>query len=643
MCGICGNIMIDRSAPVEEEVVLRMVDALRHRGPDDSNVVVGLGYGLGHARLSILDLHRRARQPMPNEDGNLLLVFNGAIYNYRELRDDLLARGHGFRSCTDGEVILHLYEEHGVECLSHLRGMFAFAIYDLRDHTLFAARDRVGKKPLVYSLIGDRFVFASELQAMMCDPRVSASPDPEAIHLYLSYGYVPAPRTAFKGIFKLPPAHYLRLRSGRIEIQPYWKLSYDEDLSGRAQSQDEVAHALRHTLEEAVKIRRVSDVPIGVLLSGGLDSGAVAALLARHATVPIRTFSIGFEDRNYDESKYAQFLSQRIGSEHTEWVVKPEAACLLPDWVRHHGEPFADSSAIPTFCLAKLASEQVKVVLTGDGGDECFGGYDRYRAALALSHLAFSPSFLRRFVGRTGSALLSKYARGDPGGVSKWQRFLSQAGSSPETAYYHWLGFVSDTAKEKLYTPGFREETSHLWAGSLMADAFQRSEALDLPGRLLDVDRQLYLPGDLLAKMDIATMAHGLEGRSPFLDHKVMEFAAKIPGRLKLNLLRSKCILKKAVHPYLPDAIVNRPKKGFGVPVHAWLRSELKEMAYDLLTGPGAAVRDWFAMEEVRRQLDAHCSGKECHHNTIWALLIFELWHRIFIDPPRPADDQRRL
>lgn len=631
MCGICGNIMFDRAADLPGGIVRRIVDSMRHRGPDDWGIVEGAGFGLGHARLSILDLRRRARQPLTNEDGNLLLTFNGAIYNYAELKKDLEARGHRFRSKTDSEVILHLYEEYGTDCVSRLRGMFAFAIFDKRDHSLFAARDRAGKKPLVYAMLQDRLVFASELQALVRDPSLSREPDLESIDLYLTYGYIPAPRTAFKGIRKLLPAHWMRLRSGKLEIRPYWKLDLDSRESCVKQRPDDVADELRRTLEEAVHIRRISDVPIGVFLSGGLDSGAVAALLTRQVAGPIKTFSIGFEERAFDESPYARFLSQHLGSEHIEFVVQPEATRMLPELVRHYGEPFADSSAIPSFYLAKLASRHVKVVLNGDGGDECFAGYDRYRAARALAKVCFAPGFLRSVVRRIGEGLNTFPAHGDPGITWRWQRFLTQIDKSPETAYYHWMAWCNDGLKDRLYTGDFRKAIHDRWAGSLMADAFRSSAGGDLVSRLLDVDRQLYLPNDLLVKMDIACMAHGLEGRSLFLDHKVMEFAATIPSRLKLKGGRSKHILKEAMKPFLPDRIVERPKKGFGVPIHAWLRNELKSMAYDLLTGPGSAVREWFHVEEIRKLLDAHVEGKEFRHNEIWTLLMLELWHRTFI------------
>lgn len=601
MCGICGKIASDSRAPVDEGLVRKMVERLRHRGPDDH----GTASGLGHARLSILDLTGAARQPMANEDENLLLVFNGAIYNFEELRANLETRGHRFRSSSDSEVVLHLYEEHGVRCLDRLRGMFAFAIYDRRNHTLFAARDRVGKKPLLYAQTNDALVFASEFRALLADPAIETEPDPEAIDVYLSYQYIPAPLTAYKGIRKLPPAHYMLYSNGKLDLRRYWRLN-------RVESVDATEEALREKLEEAVRIRLKSDVPLGVLLSGGLDSSAVAAYARRHVPGRLKTFSIGFEEPAYNESIYAKAVAEHLDTDHTDFTVKPDAVSIVPELVRHYGEPFADSSAIPCFHLARLASQEVKVVLGGDGGDESFAGYDRYRAMAAADRLCFFSSAATRLLGK-GITRLAK-----PG--SKVDRFFRHAAEPPVQRYFHWICYVDDALKEKLYTGDFK---AHRPGWSRLTEAYRTSNALD---RILDVDLETYLPGDLLVKMDIALMAHGLEGRSPFLDHELMEFAASIPSHQKLKRFRTKHILKEAMKPLLPDRIVNRRKKGFGVPIDLWLRNELKEMVYDVLTGPRASQRGWFNINEVRSLLDAHMTGRLNLHREIWALLMLELW-----------------
>ena len=626
-------VMTNPKAPVEDGLIRAMVGPLRHRGPDDEGILAGEGFGLGHCRLAIIDLSDRARQPMANERGSLHLVFNGEIYNYLELKTGLEQKGHRFRSRTDSEVIIHLYEDHGPECLRYLRGMFAFAIYDSEEHTLFAARDRVGKKPLVYAQTGDALLFGSEIKAILEDPCMGLEPDFEALHHYLSYQYVPAPWTAFKGIKKLPPAHYLFYRSGRLEIRPYWRLSFADPLQVKGPGAEaDLAEQLLEKFRESVRIRLVSDVPLGAFLSGGVDSSAVVALMSECAGGRVKTFSIGFEDEQYDESSHARDVAKLFETEHTELMVKPDAVSILPKLVWHYNEPFADSSGIPSFYLSELAAGSVRVVLNGDGGDENFAGYLRYRAHALADRLSVIPGPLLRGLCRFGLGLLP--GSGGSGVSMSWRlkRFLRQAAAPRTMRNFNWFCTIDDALKKRLYSPAFLERTRTWPSSALMTDSYQSSDAVDFLGKTLDVDIRTYLPGDLLVKMDIAAMAHSLEGRSPLLDHELMELAARIPTACKLKGLRSKHLLKTALKPLLPDRILNRRKMGFGVPIDAWLRGPLREMAHDVLLGKAARERGLFQVETVRHLLEEHGSGREHHHQQIWALLMLELWFRMFID-----------
>jgi asparagine synthase (glutamine-hydrolysing) len=633
MCGICGKIMFDPGAPVGEGLIEEMVGVLALRGPDDSGTASGPGFGLGHARLAILDLSDRARQPLLNEDETLLLVFNGAIYNFEELRAELEAKGHRFRSRTDGEVVLHLYEELGTDCPSRLRGMFAFAVFDRKNHTLFAARDRLGQKPLVYSLREEGLVFASQIRALLQDRTLRAEPDAQALDHYLSFGYVPAPRTAFVKIEKLMPGHSMLLRDGRFEKRAYWRLSFRGQDFDPDRKEADLAEELTARLDEAVRIRLKSDVPVGAFMSGGLDSGVVAALMRRHVSGTMETFSIGFEERRYDESKYSSALSLHLGTLHRSQTVSSATASLIPELVRHYSEPYADSSCLPCFHLSKLASKRVKVVLTGDGGDENFAGYDRYRAQALAGRLDYGPHALVRAGCGLGAALLGRVRPGRFKGAARLARFLAHAPEPPVERYFAWIRYFSEAFKDRLCTADFRKAASGAPADALLAQAYLGSHALDPVGRTLETDLLTYLPGDLLVKMDVATMAHGLEARSPFLDHELVEFAAALPTRMKLKGFRSKHILKRAVRGLVPDYVIQRGKQGFGAPIDAWLRKGLKEMAFDILTGRRAEERGLFQAGEVRKLLEAHLSGQEDRHHEIWALLMLELWYREFIDP----------
>jgi asparagine synthase (glutamine-hydrolysing) len=628
MCGIAGRWNFRSGAPVDEHAVRRMTELLAHRGPDADGVHVDGPLGLGHRRLAIIDLSPGGRQPMTTADGRLWITYNGEIYNYRELRADLEGRGHRFRSQSDTEVILAAYREFGVGCLDHFRGMFAFALWDAGDRALFVARDRLGVKPLHYLVDHDGIAFASEPKAFLADPAFKPEPDLEAISHYLTYQYVPCPLSAFQGVRKLPPAHYLLVRDGKVSTERYWRLRYGDK---RRLTEDEACEELRGRLREAVRLRLVSDVPLGAFLSGGIDSGTVVALMAEQTGAPVKTFSIGFEEKEYDELAYARLVAQRYGTDHHEVIVRPNAVEIFPKLVWHYNEPFADSSAIPTYYLAQVTRRHVTVALNGDAGDENFAGYDRY---LAGAMAARTPPALRAAL--AGAARLVPHAGRPRGVLARGKRFLEVLGEPPERRYLGWMSHFNGRLKADLCTREFLEAAGQVDSGVLLLRAFAASDAPDLVDATLDVDVNTYLPDDLLVKVDIATMAHSLEGRSPLLDHTLMEFCASLPSHMKLRGRVKKYILKRAVRDLLPAEIIERPKMGFGVPLDHWFRRDLREMAHDLLTGPRARARGYFRPQTVERLLAEHVRGARTWHYQLWNLLVLELWHRMFIDD-RPA------
>lgn len=629
MCGISGKLYFDSGRPVEREILERMNAVLAHRGPDDAGIYCDGPVGLAHRRLSIIDLSPAGHQPMSNEDGTIWIVFNGEIYNFQSLRPDLVRRGHRFRSNSDTEVIIHLYEEHGVECLRFLRGMFALAIWDGPRRQLFLARDRLGKKPLSYQQDGAAFRFASEVKAILQDPDVQNRPNPAGISQYLTYGYVPGSGSAFQGIHKLPPGHYLTCCDGQVKVARYWRLRRDRKAQ---RSEADWCQEIVARLEEATRLRMISDVPLGAFLSGGIDSSAIVALMSRIATGPVKTFSIGFEEPEYDELRYARQVAERFQTDHHEFVVRPDAAAVLPRLAWHYDEPFADSSAVPTYYVAQMTRAHVTVALNGDAGDESFGGYDRYVANLLAASFDRWPGagFLRHTI-RWGLHLLphggtrtSLFYRG--------RRFLDGLTETPERRYARWFCQFYGDRKADLCTPEFLAAAGEVDALEVLLASYRESDAPDFGDATLGVDAGLYLPDDLLVKVDIASMAHSLEARSPFLDHEFMEFAATIPFELKVRGRIKKYILKQALAGLLPDQILHRPKMGFGVPIDHWLRHELREMAHDTLLSTRAVGRGYFRPGVIRRMLEDHARKKASWHYLLWTLLMLELWHRTYID-----------
>ncbi len=624
MCGICGRINFDGS-PVSADLMVKMASLLSHRGPDDEGIYISKNAGLGHKRLSIIDLSEAGRQPMGNEDKTVWAVFNGEIYNFRELKSSL-RENHRFISNTDTEVIVHLYEEKGIEFINYLRGMFAIAIWDEKRKRLLLARDRVGKKPVVYAEGKNSISFASELKSLLVDETFKCNINPVSIHHYLTYQYIPSPLTIFKEIKKLPPAHILICEDGEISLKNYWSL----DFRKKEIFKDESGYSERfmEIFNEAVKMRLISDVPLGAFLSGGLDSSSVVAAMSRFSNSPVKTFSIGFEEEEYSELPYAKKVATKFNTEHHEFVVKPNAIEILPKIVWFYNEPFADSSAIPTYYVSKISREHVKVILNGDGGDELLAGYPRYLFSETADFFMKLPvslrySFLKRIVGSIPA---------DKRVIWRLRKFLDNIALVPELAYLGRICYFDTQSKTELYTGGFSRNVCKEDSIELLINWFNNAKASNFLEKLLSVDTSSYLPDDLLVKVDIASMANSLEARSPFLDHKLMEFAASVPPEFKLRNKEGKYLLKKAMTGILPDEVIWRKKMGFGVPIKRWFKNELKSLVFDTLLSKKSIERGYFKKEILEKILSDHQSEKADNSYKIYALLMLELWHKMFYD-----------
>jgi len=610
MCGIAG--VVEAEGVPSRELLDRMGQSIVHRGPDDGRVETYGRAGFSFRRLSIIDVAGGA-QPISNETGRVHVMTNGEIYNYLDLHRELESLGHHFKTHSDVETIVHGYEQWGDEVPTHLHGMFAFAIWDEDRQRLLLGRDRLGKKPLIYAEGQGRITFGSEFSAVLADRRVQRDVDRLAIHDYLTYQYVPPPASGFKAIRKLPPAHILVFEGGKATVSRYWRPDCTPRLG--LSMEDAVAETERR-LKEAVRKRLMSEVPLGAFLSGGVDSSLIVALMSQFTKV--KTFSIGFEESGFNELPHARAVAERYGTDHREFVVKAKAAEVLPKLVRHYGEPYADSSAVPSYYLAKLTREHVTVALNGDGGDEFFAGYDRHRS-LQYFRLA------RRLMP------LPKVARA----LSQWRalptrarRAFAGAGRDPREGYAHLMSYFFPEQKSRLYSDEMRAEVDHVDSYAWMYGFMEESrEPLGL--RLLQYnDVMTYLPGDILTKVDIATMANSLEGRSPLLDHELAEWALRLPDALCANRSEGKLVLKALARKYLPASVIDRPKMGFGIPINDWFKGELQPMARDTLLSQRARERGLFKPAEVERLIDDHVSGRELHGYRLWALLCLELWFR---------------
>lgn len=634
MCGIVGQARADGGRP-DPELLARMCAALEHRGPDARGIHVHEGVGLGIQRLRVIDL-LGGDQPIFNEDRSVAVVLNGEIYNYRELRAELQSRGHRFATAGDTETIAHLYEEDGPDFVRRLHGMFGVAVWDARRRQLVLARDRVGKKPLFYCERDGVLSFASELGALMQDREIPRDVDHRALDAYLAYQYIPAPLSAFAAVRKLPPASVLVFGQGRSAITRYWRLDYRQKLA--LPDERDYDEQIRAQLRRAVRARMVADVPLGAFLSGGIDSSAVVAAMAEESSRPVKTFSIGFPSDRFNELPRARLIAERFATEHEELVVEPHAIELLPKIVEHYGEPFGDSSAVPSFYLAQMTRRHVTVALNGDGGDESFAGYSHYAANLLLARLDSLPAPLRRVLGAAGG-LLPSSGRIDST-LSRARRLAATIALTPAQRFAAYRTHLDGLDTDELYTPEYRElVAASSQVGAIVESPWSESLSDDPLDRMLDVDINTYLPGQLLTKIDIASMAYSLEARSPLLDHELMQFAASLPSEQKLSGSERKVAFRRALRGWIPDEILDGTKQGFVLPLSEWFRGELKDYARETLLDRAAVGRGYFRAESVARLLDRHAAGLQDNSRGIWNLLVFELWHRRFVDAP--AEERR--
>lgn len=613
------------------ELLRAMCERMTHRGPDSEGVMLAPGVALGMRRLAIIDL-QTGEQPARSEDNKVSVILNGEIYNYRELRAELESRGHRFRSASDTEVLPHLYEEYGTRMVEHLNGMFAFALWDATLRRLFIARDRFGEKPLYWGVFDHTFLFASEPKVLLAHPSVQPQLNLTALRQYLSFDYVPAPLSIYEGIQKLPAAHTLTVEDGRVNVEPYWHLSYKTRQP--VPSEDEAAERLRELMADAVRMRLVSDVPLGVLLSGGVDSSTVAALAVRASSEPVKTFSISFAEQSFDESAYARAVAKYLGTDHHEERLSVDlAANLVGEIGSWMDEPFSDPSLVPTYLLSRFTRKHVTVALGGDGGDELFAGYPMYYGHTLARYYMRLPRFVRR-------ALVEPLVRRLPVKTAnlsfdfKARRFVAGAEHDDVARHHIWFGSFTSTDQEAL----LMEHAKRASEGDIYAVArrlLAECDADNTVERMQSLDMQLYLAEDILTKVDRASMAVSLEVRAPFLDPRVVEFAASLPADYKLRGLTTKYILKKASAPLLPPFVTRRGKKGFGVPVAAWLKGRLRPLARDLLSPERIRRAGLFDADYVARLQDEHERGLANHCKPLWTLLMFELWHESFIETAR--------
>lgn len=632
MCGITGSVWLRDDRRVDNESIQRMTHVIAHRGPDDSQTWTDpshcdgqgrrMGVALGFRRLSIIDLEG-ARQPMANEDGRVRMVFNGEIYNYQTLRQRLQGSGHRFATEGDGESILHLYEDIGTDCFSQLNGMFAIAIWDATRNRLVLARDRIGQKPLYYSFKDGRLVFGSELKSLATLPGVCREIDPAAIDEFLTYQYIPHPGTIWKGVHKLPPGHFAVLDSSGFRVERYW--NYDPSIE-HAIGHGEAVERLRELLSDAVRLRMRSDVPLGSFLSGGIDSSLITALAGDCTDQPLKTFSIGFSVADFDETAYAARVAEHLKTDHTRFEVTPDAIGILDKLVWHYDEPFGDSSAVPTWYLSELTAQSVKVALSGDGGDELFAGYERYRA-LWLSqklqrlfpiHKLPGIHAIQRLPGSNRQRSL----------VRRGKRFLEALGQPIVQRYLNWLQIFPESMRASLYTDEFVAELPGEDPAAFLESVWSRSEGRDIVTRASTSDVLSYLPCDLMTKVDIASMAHGLEVRQPLLDYRVVEFAASLPVGFKFRGRRGKLLLQDTFAERIPAEIFTRPKMGFGIPIGQWFRNEFRPLVHETMLADDAKIGRFFRREAVAELVQAHESGKQNHGYRLWNLLVLETWLR---------------
>ncbi len=626
MCGIAGFISKDKNAPVREREILldKMCKIITHRGPDEQGTTVEGRAALGMRRLSIIDL-KSGQQPIYTENNDSFIVFNGEIYNYQELKKELELRGHRFKTNSDTETILLAYKEFGTDCLRYLRGMFAFAIWDKRDESLFIARDRVGKKPLFYSLTEKgEFVFGSELKVLQTHGEIAKEMDFSALDAYLTFGYVPEEFCIFKNVQKLAPGHFLIFKNGKITTEKYWDFRYEKPSD--IKTEDEYAETLRELIKEAVKIRMISEVPLGAFLSGGVDSSCIVGMMSQLSETPVKTFSIGFNEDSFDELKYARIAAKHFNTEHHEFVVTPDLVEIVDDLVWHFDEPFADPSALPTFMVSKMARDFVTVVLSGDGGDELFAGYTRYVTDKKRSGLEKLPSAFRENLLKPLSKALPHSARG--------KNYLYNVSLEAIERYIDSVSHLGNLQRRSLYSREFFNNLNGDFgkAENLFGQIARQVSTGNPIDNLLYLDSKTYLVSDILTKVDRMSMATSLEARVPLLDHKLIEFVTNIPTELKLKNLETKYIFRKAIGGIVPQEILNRPKQGFGVPLNEWINLQLKDRIHETLSDKTTLERGFFDAKYIKVLLDEHAKKRRDHSYSLWILYILELWQRRFLD-----------
>jgi asparagine synthase (glutamine-hydrolysing) len=632
MCGICGIVSFQPDAHADRSTLLQMNASLQHRGPDDEGYYEDDQVALAVRRLSIIDLHT-GQQPISNESGDIWVVYNGEIYNFQHVRAALEQRGHIFKTQTDTEIIVHAYEEYGDECVIHFNGMFAIALWDARERRLFLARDRLGIKPLYYWSGADKLVFGSELKALICHPDVPRQVDLAALDLFLTLEYIPAPRTIYEGVFKLLPGHRLVIEKGQLKVTQYWDVLYQPI----SQSDAECGEILSGLIKESVRLRLISDVPLGAFLSGGIDSSTIVGYMSQSASEPVRTFSIGFEDDTYNELAYADAVAKQFGTQHHVEVLKFDHTDLTEQLVAHFDEPFADTSIFPTFLVSKLASREVKVVLSGDGGDELFAGYDTYLADKLDRYYGRLPRPLRQQV-------LPKIAGWLPpqpakkGLLNKVKRMVEGGAFDPSLQHARWMLFLSSSEKNSLYRSDLRATLNHHLTTDLFHEYFEKANCFDRLAQQQYVDVKTYLADDILTKVDRMSMAASIEARVPLLDYHIVEFALNLPAHMKLNGSRTKSILRQTVKNMLPKFVLEKPKEGFSIPMKYWLCTSLKSMMLDLLSRDTLQKHGYFDHHVVARWIQEHLEGRVNHSHRLWALMVFELWYQSAQDTGRAIE-----
>ena len=622
MCGICGVISFEPNRLVDRFLLKRMNDSIRHRGPDDEGYYQDAQASLAMRRLSIIDLHT-GQQPISNESGDVWVVYNGEIYNFKDVRAELECRGHVFKTQTDTEVIVHAYEEYGDDCVKHFNGMFAIAIWDAHKRRLILIRDRMGIKPLYYWAGQDKLVFASELKALILHPDVPRQTNLAALDIFLTLEYVPAPHTIYESIFKLLPGHTLTVEDGELNIRQYWDVPYQPVNHSEA----ECVEVLSSLINEAVKIRLMSDVPLGAFLSGGIDSSTVVGYMSQNMSEPVQTFSIGFEDDTYNEVPYANAVAKHFGTNHHVEVLKPDIAGLVEQLVLHHDEPFADTSIFPTYLVSKLARQQVKVVLSGDGGDELFAGYDTYLADKLDRYYGRLPGTLRQQVlPRVANWLPPQSVK--KGLINMVKRMIEGGALNPALQHTRWMMFLNSSEKNMLYRSDLREILNDNLTADYLGGYFEQANRFDRLAQQQYVDVKTYLADDILTKVDRMSMAVSIEARVPLLDYHIVEFAMNLPPHMKLNGSRTKAILRKAVRNLVPNLILEKPKQGFSIPMKHWLRTSLKPMMLDLLSKDSIHTHGYFDHQIVSTWIKEHLDGHVNHSHRLWSLMVFETWRR---------------